>query len=354
MTSVQQDLQPVAATSGTVEALILDVGHGNSAILREGDRCVIVDAKTDKMLYQALVESGVRRIEHLVLSHADTDHIAGALRILPNREFEVGTVWANADSTKDSMKWGELLALLADLADSGICKVRIGISNADRDDLSLERVGIRILHPTLRDIGHGTGEAGKVRPEITTNGMSVVLQVNLDGRPALFLPGDVDAVGFRQIVARADLGSAPVLVYPHHGGHSGSALESDFADELCMTIKPEVVVFSMGRGNYENPLREVVERIRDSFPFIRMACTQLSRQCHPSVPMQTDRGHLNLYPASGRASGTCCAGSVRVRAVAGEIVVDPDVDAHRAWIGQLHDPMCIKKRDVPKARKSQN
>ncbi|MGP4004019.1 ComEC/Rec2 family competence protein [Streptomyces sp. 8N706] len=353
MTSIQQDLQLPPLASEDVEALILDVGHGNSAILREGDRCVVVDAKTDKMLYQALVDSGVRRIEHLVLSHADTDHIAGALRILPNREFEVGTVWANADSTKDSRKWSELLALLTHLSDSGVCRVRIGISSADRDDLSLERVGIQVLHPTLRDIGHGPGAAGKARPEITTNGMSVVLQVNLDGSPALFLPGDVDAAGFRQIVARAELRSAPVLVYPHHGGHSGSPLESEFADELCATLKPEVVVFSMGRGNYENPLREVVEQIRDSFPSIRLACTQLSRQCHPSVPAQTDRVHLTMHPASGRASGTCCAGSVRVRAVDGEITVDPEAEAHRDWIAQLNAPMCIKKRDVPKARQSQ-
>ncbi|GEK00362.1 hypothetical protein TNCT1_26380 [Streptomyces sp. 1-11] len=339
-----------AAPDSSVEAVILDVGHGNSTILRDGARCVIVDAKSDKLLYQALIDSGIHRIEHLVLSHADTDHIAGALRLLPNSDFEIGTVWANSDSTKDSKKWSELLALLAALADAGVCKVRIGISNADGNELSLDRIGIEVVHPTLRDIGHGPGAAGKVRPEITTNGMSVVLQVQIDGRPALFLPGDVDAAGFRQILSRKQLDAAPVLVYPHHGGHSGSVLEADFATSLCDTLQPEVVVFSMGRGSYENPLREVVECIRDNFPAIRLACTQLARRCHPNIPAQRSLAHLAGQPAAGRALGSCCAGSIRVRIVADGLEIEPNLSAHRAWVEKLEAPMCIPRGNVPNQR----
>ncbi|MFH9353516.1 ComEC/Rec2 family competence protein [Kitasatospora sp. NPDC017646] len=352
MTEAQQILCTAqGATPDTAEVLILDVGHGNSAVLREGDRCVIVDAKSDKLLYRTLIDTGIRRIEHLVLSHADTDHIQGALRLLTLEKFQIGTVWANSDSTKDTKKWDELLAVLSDRADAGIFSVRIGISNADGSQLSLDRIGIEILHPTLRDIGHGPGSRGRFRPEITTNGMSVVLHVTLEGNPALLLPGDINSSGFEEMARRAKTISSHVLVYPHHGGHSDSTEEGEFAKLLCDVVEPKVVLFSMGRGNYENPLPEVVEKIKTSFPEVRMACTQLSRHCHSIVPSQVPRDYLLSRPSAGRALGTCCAGTVRITIRDGDVVVDPPRDKHRAWIREnVNSPMCTEGSSLPHPR----
>ncbi|MEV4557243.1 MBL fold metallo-hydrolase [Kitasatospora sp. NPDC049285] len=352
MTTLQAPaaLNPTAVIN-TVEAVILDVGHGNSAVLRDGNRCVVVDAKSDKLLYSTLVDAGIHRIEHLVLSHADTDHIQGALRLVTNRRFQIGTVWANSDSSKDTRKWDELLAILTDQVDSGQLLVRIGISNADGSQLSLDRVGIRILHPTLRDIGHGPGARGKFRPEITTNGMSVVLQVSLDGHPALFLPGDLDASGLEDLLQRGDDLNSHTLVYPHHGGHSGAAQEEQFAKLLCDAITPEVVIFSLGRGKYSNPLREVVDEIRTNFPSVRMACTQLSTNCHASLPPQASKGHLANWPAAGRSAGTSCAGTFRITVEGGSISIEPPMDRHHEWIrSHVSQPMCIRTINLPAPR----
>ncbi|WSA78834.1 MBL fold metallo-hydrolase [Streptomyces sp. NBC_01799] len=353
MTEVHNGLRAVEKRKiATAEAVILDVGHGNCAVLRDADRCVIVDAKSDKLLYRELIESGVRRIEHLVLSHADSDHIAGALRLLPNEDFEIGTVWLNSDSDKDSLKWHELLVLLSQLARDGRLKTRMGICDQQDWELSLGRVEIDVLHPALLDIGHGTGRAGVVRPEMSTNGMSVVLRVLLDGHPALLLPGDLDAVGLEKMLDRSKEASAHVLVYPHHGGHSGANSERDFAKQLCEVVDPSVVVFSMGRGSFKNPLREVIEQIGVSLPEARVACTQLSPNCHSGEAPIVSPRHLLDRPSAGAAGNRCCAGSLRITVGDGGISVDPAPDDHAAWIdGYVDDPMCNPRVQLPGPRR---
>jgi beta-lactamase superfamily II metal-dependent hydrolase len=325
MTTTQSGIPPVSrTTTAATEAVILDVGHGNCTVLRDGSKCVIIDAKSDKLLYRELIASGVRRIEHLVLSHADSDHIAGALRLLPNEDFEVGTVWLNSDSRKDSQKWHELLVLLTDLHRARRLKARLAICDLDGLDLSLENISIDVLHPTLTDIGHGTGKRGRVRPEITTNGMSVVLRILLEGLPALLLPGDIDSAGLNQILSRDKDVSAHVLVYPHHGGHSGDDPEESFAKILCDAVSPGVVLFSMGRGVFRNPLPEVVEEIR---------------------------GYLLNRPAAGNTGNRSCVGTVRVAVADSQVVVEPSSLGHKRWIRQhVSAPMCEPRGTLPLPR----
>ncbi|MFJ8534644.1 ComEC/Rec2 family competence protein [Streptomyces sp. NPDC093591] len=352
MTTAQAGIHSTPQTAKVAtEAVILDVGHGNCAVLRDGSKCVIVDAKSDKLLYQELVASGVRRIEHLVLSHADSDHIAGALRLLPNEDFEVGTVWVNSDSQKDSQQWHELLALLTALHQAGRLKARLAICDLDGWDLSLENVLIDVIHPTLTDIGHGTGKRGRVRPEITTNGMSVVLRVLLEGLPALLLPGDLDSAGLDQILSRDKEVSAHVLVYPHHGGHSGGGPEESFAKILCDAVSPDVVLFSMGRGVFRNPLPEVVGEITRSFPDTRVACTQLSENCHAGTVPEGERGYLLNRPAAGNTGNRSCAGTVRVAVADNRLVVEPAPLDHQRWIRQhVSAAMCESGGTLPVPR----
>src|SRR5690349_3979424 len=140
-----------------VEVVILDVAHGNCTILRDGRSCAVIDARSDRVLLAELKRMHIQRIEHVVLSHSDEDHIQGALRLLPHPDFEIGKVWANSDSVQDSNLWDELLALICALDDAGKLEARIGISTADRDRLSFGSIGISVLHPSPYEIGHGPG-----------------------------------------------------------------------------------------------------------------------------------------------------------------------------------------------------
>jgi len=57
-----------------IEITILDVGHGNSTVVR-GDVVVVVDAPPGRTLPDELDRTSTKRVHHVVLSHADRDHI---------------------------------------------------------------------------------------------------------------------------------------------------------------------------------------------------------------------------------------------------------------------------------------
>ncbi|WP_405829910.1 ComEC/Rec2 family competence protein [Streptomyces sp. NBC_01176] len=354
MTEVQAGLHIAPQSSvGVAEAVVLDVGHGNCAILRDGDTCAVVDARSGTLLLSELQRMGIRRIEHVVLSHSDEDHIQGALQLLPHHDFSIGKVWANSDSAKDSDLWDELLALIDHLDASGLLEAQIGISTAQRDRLGFGRVGISVLHPTPYEIGHGPGKAKGSRPRFTTNGLSVVLKVSLEGEPILLLPGDIDSPGLQRMLQRHPDISVHTVVYPHHGGGNGGGSHGGFVKSLGDASKPEMVVFSMGRDRFRNPVPEVVAAFGESFPSTRIACTQLSSYCHAGELPSVERKHLGKRAAAGLADGKCCAGTLTITVAEGEVKVHPEPGAHRDWIrGNVQAPMCSSVLPLPGQRPS--
>ncbi|MFD8648289.1 ComEC/Rec2 family competence protein [Streptomyces mirabilis] len=342
MTEVQSGLAETAIVSPDLaEIVILDVGHGNCAILRDGDRCTIVDARSGVLLLSELQRMGIKHIEHVVLSHADEDHIQGALQLLPHQSFSIGHFWANSDSAKDSDLWDELLALVDHLDTCGRLQANMAISTSQRDKLSFGRMGVSVLHPSPYEIGHGPGRASGARPRLTTNGLSVVLRVSIDDEPVALLPGDIDAAGLRRMLSRQTDATAHTLVYPHHGGGNGSASHARFVQDLASATRPELVIFSMGRDRFKNPSPDVVAEFGSSFPNVRIACTQLSSHCHSGALPAAGGSHLGNRSAAGLAEGKCCAGTLTLRVEDGGIYVHPEPGPHAAWIqGNVQAPMC--------------
>jgi competence protein ComEC len=137
-----------------------------------------------------------------------------------------------------------------------------------------------------------------------------------DGR-SIFFGADLDHAGFRDLMADDDIDlAADVLVYPHHGGLVGagnSAGEQKFANALAKAVRPKVVVFSNGRGQYDNPRPEVVRGVREACesPKIRVVCTQLSKSCSEMAIASDDRLDPTVSSA-GASAGLSCSGSLRI------------------------------------------
>lgn len=58
---------------------ILDVGHGNAAVVNTGTGIIVIDAGPRTGLLEFLTETGAPKIDALLISHADADHIAGLI-----------------------------------------------------------------------------------------------------------------------------------------------------------------------------------------------------------------------------------------------------------------------------------
>jgi beta-lactamase superfamily II metal-dependent hydrolase len=321
-----------------LEITILDVGHGNCAVIRDRKNVLVVDVGSARTLIAELRRARIQRIEHLALSHADQDHIQGAAELIAHNEFSVGTLWINPDPTKRSETFLDLVTAAADRHNHGMLNVCTALNVGVGEQLNLGRIGVEVLHPTIRYalIGPITGDH-PLGP-VTSNSMSAVLRITLDGAPAALLPGDLDAKAFRSILDEKIDITAPVLVFPHHGGHAGGN-DRSFARDLTAAVKPGLIVFSQGREHFHNPRPDIVAGIRDALGYVPVACTQLSRNCQPG---QTPEGtqHLLDRPAIGRVGRSCCAGTVVITRDSDGVTWGPGSTAHSQFIDLLTAPLC--------------
>lgn len=329
--------------SGT-DLRILDVGHGNTAIVRTGVT-VVVDAAPPRTLLEDLERDPVDRIDHLVLSHADNDHIGGAIAAMSQDAFSVATLWLNPDGEKDSAVWGDLLAFAGALARDGKLRVVLSLNSGTSPIVSAGGLEIEVLHPDVELAGRGP--VGRIvgAGTVSSNGASAVLRVIDQGRPIALLAGDADQFALeRMLDAGLDL-TADVLVFPHHGGHCG-ADDYEFARKLCTAVSPTAVVFSLSRLGLRNPLPEIIQGVKDGAPSARIACTQLSTRCcsleaKDLTDVAREATHWSGLPAAGARSSARCAGSIHLSVVGDDVRLLPAEAEHRTFIAMAANrPMC--------------
>jgi hypothetical protein len=143
--------------------------------------------------------------------------------------------------------------------------------------------------------------------------MSAVIRVDFGTEPRVLLTGDLDLVGLDHLLDAGVEVSAPILVFPHHGGRTRRGAKADenatFTERLMHAVQPRVVIFSIGRGMNATPRPEIVEAVRTYGGEARVVCTQLSEHCASELPSQ-EPSHLEARFARGRTRRSCCAGSI--------------------------------------------
>jgi competence protein ComEC len=230
---------------GRFELVAADVGQGTAVLVRTHAHLLLFDTGPrfgddddagHRLLLPLLQARGEPRIDTLLLSHADADHVGGA------------------QSLVDRMP---VLALRSSLSPANPLRANPIPHTPCVAGQAWDWDGVRftILHPF----------AGDYRPGAKTNALSCVLRVvAADGRSAL-LTGDVEAAGEARLVARAravpaDAGArlrSDVLVVPHHGSHTSST------EAFLDAVRPSVAVIQVGyRSRYGHPAPEVVARYR--------------------------------------------------------------------------------------------
>lgn len=327
----------------SLEVIVLDVGHGNCAVVRDNDRCVVVDAPPGTTLFDELERCGITSIDHLVLSHSDLDHMGSAVKLLWDTRFTIGMIWYNPDSTKQTKAW-QSLARQAYLRhrEGHLLNGQRNLNTASTAELSFsDRVTVEVVHPDLEMATLGPSDAATPLGKLTSNTLSAVLRISLEGKPAVLLPADIDALALRRMISLSQSLTASVLVFPHHGGKANTSDSRLFASLLCEAVQPDLVIFSMARGGrFSNPDPEMVSGVRSTAPNAHIACTQLSTHCHREAPLPGAQAHLNLHAAAGSSAGSCCAGTVTVSHSPSGLQISPSPEQHKQFIDLLDRPIC--------------
>lgn len=330
---------------------VLDVGHGSAVILRGPDSNVLIDTGPGISILTYLADEGIDRLEAVVLSHADRDHVAGLLAIL-NNDIPVDRIYVNPDAMKTSKLWLDLVFAIEDaeqrqnrVVQSELGAGReVGFGSGVRVVAIAPRTGLRL---------RGPGGFSPERRKLDPNSMSIVIRVDVNENPVLLLPGDLDDLGLEHLLASGESLRARNLVLSHHGGLMGTAATTPRSVQaLCSAVSPSRVFVSNGRGApYHNPRPAVIAAVRAECPDVHIACTQLSELCATITPITPRR--LTLF-AAGKVKNFSCAGS-------STIMVDSDgndtVDLapHKAFVA-LNAPhaLCqvapVGVPDVPGSR----
>lgn len=313
-----------------IEFAILDVGHGNAAVLSEGSRAIVIDAGPGTGLLEYLTERGIDTVDTVLISHADSDHLKGLVGLLGHDRIKIGCVYVNSDAEKESRQWKALVFDLDERAREGEIAFKVGLQEGMTFELTAD-ASIEVLapRPALAALGPGSTDANGQR--IRTNTISAVARATLPDGATVLLAGDVDDLGLTHLLAHATKMSSDVLVFPHHGGKVDPAADADrneaFANALVSAVQPTTIVFSMGRNTHENPRPEIVRASMSAATDARVMCTQLSRNCAAVVEDPTF-DHLAPVFAAGRRNNRCCAGTVTLT----ENGIRPSLEAHVDFI----------------------
>ncbi len=222
---------------------MLDVGQGDSILLRDGERAILIDGGGwrhgdlgGRVLLPALLAEGVRRLDAVVMTHPDTDHCQGLVDL--SSYLDVGEIWT-APGWPAKGCAGELFGVPG-------ARVRMFVAGAHGH---VGRWRLAVLGPSREDLE---------RSGSSENERSLILSAEVFGRRVL-LTGDVERVGeLRLLDLPRERLRADVLKVAHHGSRTSSA------GFLLDAIEPRWALISVGPKNpYYHPSPEVLERFAE-------------------------------------------------------------------------------------------
>ena len=224
---------------GQFELVAADIGQGTAVLVRTHTHLLLYDTGPQytreadagaRVLLPLLRARGETRIDLLMLSHRDSDHVGGAASVLAG--LPVGLISSS-------------LAADHPLLARGVPHRRCDAGQSwDWDGVHFE-----VLHPRAEDHALTT----------KANAVSCVLRVQAQGAAPMnsaLLSGDIEAAQEAALVQRAGSAlSSAVLVVPHHGSRTSSTAA------FIAAVQPRVAVVQAAyRSRFGHPAPDVVAR----------------------------------------------------------------------------------------------
>lgn len=322
---------------------ILDVGHGSSTVLRDGEFIVVIDCGAKSSgLKEFLNQEGITKISKVFISHADADHIGALVGIISTGEFEIDEVLFNSDGSKGTDAWEDFAYVCDEQHECGDTKFTPGIAKKTQR-IQCGSIELEIMSPTPYLVAKGVGGKDRHGRTINSNSISASFKVIWKDDVYVFLSGDIDQIGLDEMLMHdVDLRS-PILVFPHHGGKSGSASPVPFTELLCDIVKPQTVVFSIGRSSkFDNPRPEIVDSVKRKIKDVRISCTQLSKHCMKKLAFGS-LDHLADVYSRGRDNHFSCSGTFIIE-LGHNVLHLPEVGLHQTFIkAATLTPLCLDR-----------
>jgi len=228
----------------------IDVGNGDSILIEfpKGKRMLIDGGglREDRfdigknVIAPFLWKKKIRRVDTLVLTHPDPDHLKGLIFIAS--QFSIGQFWDNGFQT-DSEPYLQLKKILEEK------KIKIHSLNEETPFQMINGVEISFLNPPVWN-----ATQRKVRNLWDLNNASLVMKLRFKNVSVL-LTGDIGKEAEERMLRKGYPLRADILKIPHHGSSSSSS--PLFLERVKLTY----AILSVGERNIGRlPHPEVLKR----------------------------------------------------------------------------------------------
>ena len=214
----------------------LDVGQGSSTALVSGGRTVLVDCggnasrSAGDVAADWFAAQGRARLDLLVLTHFDSDHVNGVEQLLYRMKVVQIAIPAGSTDTEDAAR----LLALAEEAGAQV------ISVDEMKYLPLGKAELTLFPPFRAGTSNESGQFVLCSVE------------DFD----VLITGDADSFVEKMLVKYRDIPDIELLVVGHHGSKNSSC------EEFLRATAPELALISAGTNNsYGHPAPETLERL---------------------------------------------------------------------------------------------
>lgn len=255
---------------GIMEVHTIDVGQGDSILVIQKDKVMLVDCGTrakGATVAEYLKKLGITKIDILVGTHSHDDHMGGIAEII--RNFEIGTLYA-PDNSKDNITTFWYMDFIDAVAEKNVKWVYPEVGHT----LEIGEATAQIVAPNSKQYND-------------MNNYSIVLRVTY-GETDILLTGDAEKLSEEEIINNGLYIDVDILKLGHHGSNSSTS------EEFLKATTPQYAIISAGRGNtYNHPIKSVMERLE------KMGITVYRTDESGNIIMSTDGKNITFNVEPG-------------------------------------------------------
>lgn len=222
-----------AQSSTNVTIKFIDVGQGEAILIALPEKTMLIDAGptgSAPKIAQVLQELGRNKIDYLVATHPDEDHIGGMADVISNTQ--IGTIYA-PNKTNNTATYRKFLTAIQNN------NLQITLAEAGTIIDQTDSYKLEILWPK-KDANF---------PE--TNDYSIIIKLTVGNKTFLFT-GDAPT----NAILNSNPGHIDVLKLSHHGSRTGTT------EVLIHKLSPTYAVLSYALDNsYGHPMQSVLNAL---------------------------------------------------------------------------------------------
>lgn len=216
-----------------IDIYFFNVGKADSILIKSNEANILIDtARDEKGVYivERLKDLGIEKLDYMIITHTDKDHVGGADKILEKIETDrIYTSYIN----EEKKQYIEML----------------DVANEKNIEIKKVELGEKIFYGDLK--------VEVIAPKenyFSENDNSIVLSVTYGENKFLFA-GDIEEESTKDLLKETKINDYDLLKIPHHGR------KNDFIEEFLNKVNPEISIITTD-NNEHKPSKKLLEELK--------------------------------------------------------------------------------------------